>query len=261
MDITTDTAKIVSHFNVAAHGIDHRNLTVKKTVPYWHSHKNPHISFVYQNGKSETKRNSVYNGKKGSIFFYHSGQLHRWIAPKTVGKSINIEVEADFLKNYMFSEEGIKNAIQKNIDAKALLLKIQKETQLSDAHSASTIQTLFLELFDFPSADGTNDIPKWVDHLYQLLHDNWNKTIPLRELAATVGVHPVTISKYFRKYFSCTLGEYQRKLKTDRSIDLIKNSSMSLSEIAYACGFADQSHFTRNFKLQTHFLPKDFRRL
>ncbi|MEW6737177.1 MAG: helix-turn-helix domain-containing protein [Acidobacteriota bacterium] len=42
---------------------------------------------------------------------------------------------------------------------------------------------------------------------------------------------------------------------------MIKNSQMSLTEIALHCGFADQSHFTRNFKEITGFLPKEFRKI
>jgi AraC family transcriptional regulator len=73
--------------------------------------------------------------------------------------------------------------------------------------------------------------------------------------------HSITISKHFRKYFSCTLGKYLRKLKVEKSIPLIKNSPMSLTEIALHCGFAEQSHFTRSFKQMTSFLPKDFRNI
>lgn len=96
--------------------------------------------------------------------------------------------------------------------------------------------------------------------LKQLLHDKWNEVLSLQEIAGLVGAHPVTISKNFRKYFHCTLGTYQRRLKIEKSIDLIKNSTLSLSEIAFYCGFTDQSHFIRNFKELTGFLPKDYRK-
>ncbi len=63
-------------------------------------------------------------------------------------------------------------------------------------------------------------------------------------MATIIGVHPVTISKYFPRYFSCTLGEYMRKLKIEKSLSLIKSPGNSLTNVAYACGFFDQSHFT-----------------
>ncbi len=47
----------------------------------------------------------------------------------------------------------------------------------------------------------------------------------------------------------------------ERSLPLIKESRMSLSEIAHYCGFADQSHFIRCFRGATGFRPGAFRRL
>ncbi|MBC2845096.1 AraC family transcriptional regulator [Winogradskyella flava] len=254
------TGKIVRHFNVDKNLITNTINTYEQSTPYWHCHEKLNISFVFQGGKAETKKKQSYAKNGGSIFFYHSGELHRWIAPNPISKSINVEIEADFLKKYHLNEDDIKQSIHNNIDSKALLLKMQKEMQINDETSATAIQTLLFELVSFSNTKSDKREPRWVNLLRELLNDNWNKQLRLNDMAKIVGVHPVTISKYFRRYFSCTLGAYQRKLKTNRSIDLIKNSQLSLSEIAYACGFADQSHFIRSFKQQTNFLPKDFRR-
>ncbi|MEO1655562.1 MAG: helix-turn-helix transcriptional regulator, partial [Bacteroidota bacterium] len=79
------------------------------------------------------------------------------------------------------------------------------------------------------------------------------------ELAQELQLHPVSISKYFSKYRSSTLGDYMRKLKVDRAVRLLLNSSQSLAEVAYACGFSDQSHMTRLFKTYIGFSPKSLR--
>ncbi|MDQ1855358.1 helix-turn-helix domain-containing protein [Chryseobacterium sp. WLY505] len=43
------------------------------------------------------------------------------------------------------------------------------------------------------------------------------------------------------------MGEYLRKLKLNKSLELL-SSSHSLTDIAMECGFSDQSHFIRCFK-------------
>jgi len=146
------------------------------------------------------------------------------------------------------------------VNAKALILKMQKELLYQDQYDYLHLQTLLLELVSYQKQKVNTYQPMWAKQLNQLLHDNWNETISLQEMAKQVGAHPVTISKNFRKYFNYNLGEYRRKLKIEKSIDLIKNTSLSLSEIAFHCGFTDQSHFIRNFKQLTGFLPKDYRR-
>ncbi|MGB1004752.1 MAG: helix-turn-helix domain-containing protein [Salibacteraceae bacterium] len=43
-------------------------------------------------------------------------------------------------------------------------------------------------------------------------------------------------------------------------MDLLKNTSLSTTEIAYECGFADQSHFIRTFKNLNGFTPKQYQK-
>jgi AraC family transcriptional regulator len=103
-------------------------------------------------------------------------------------------------------------------------------------------------------------MPLWLKKVHEMLHDSWNKKLTLTDLARESSVNPITISKHFHKYFSCTLGEYMRKLKIEKSLAIIKNST-SLTDVAYLCDFADQSHFIRTFKHLTGFLPKEYKRL
>ena len=95
----------------------------------------------------------------------------------------------------------------------------------------------------------------------EVIHDRWDEKLTLKELSAAAGVHPVTISKNFPKHFSCSLGEYMRRVKVEKSVRLIRQKHATLTEIALRCGFADQSHFIRTFKAATGFLPKEFRKL
>ena len=104
-------------------------------------------------------------------------------------------------------------------------------------------------------------LPSWVKTIRALLQDRCTEKITLQELAAVADVHPVTISKYFPAYFSCTLGDYMRKLNVEKALRLIKDPGVSLSGVTYACGFADQSHFIRTFKHYTGFLPAAYQKL
>ncbi|MEL7530304.1 MAG: AraC family transcriptional regulator [Bacteroidota bacterium] len=225
----------------------------------WHYHENLHICLVFQKGRSETSKQTRYTQKGGSLFFYHAQERHRWTAAEPFAKSANIELGEDFLQANDLSEANIQTALSQRIDAKSLFLKIQKEMLANDRESQLALQALLLELVSFPVPERSSLPPAWVNKLSALLAEQWQEELSLPQIASILGVHPVTISKYFRKYFDCTLGTYRRKLKIEKSIALIKQGGQSLSEIAHYCNFADQSHFTRNFKAQTGFLPKDFR--
>nr|WP_321236763.1 AraC family transcriptional regulator [uncultured Psychroserpens sp.] len=253
------TGDVIHSTKIDGSTITNTLYSTRKNNPEWHYHENLHICFVFEGGKAETKHKTSYSTKDGSLFFYHAEEKHRWLSPSPISKSANIEIDRSFLKKYNLTEQDVKKAVQTNISAKALILKMQKELLLHEQNKFLYLQTLLLELVSNEKHKAYIHEPRWVILLKNLLHDNWNEVLSLKEISLQVGAHPVTISKNFKKYFNYTLGEYQRRLKIEKSIDLIKYTSLSLSEIAFYCGFTDQSHFIRNFKFHTNFLPKAYR--
>ncbi len=227
-----------------------------------HYHDNLHISFVLQGGSIEKRIGSEYERLPNNIMFYRAGEIHQNIQKVFPSKNINLEIEKDFLKKYEISEDAINRAITCNPDGKFLMLKLYKELSESDIFSVTSINMLFLDLIiKFEKINHKREFPAWLKIIYELLNDQWNEKLTLSDLAKAANINPITISKHFHKYFSCTLGEYMRKLKIEKSMSMINDSKHSLTEIAYACNFADQSHFTRTFKQLTGFLPKQYKKL
>lgn len=233
---------------------------VVEKAPEWHAHENLHIALVFQKAKSETRHREVYTKPEGNIFFYHSEESHRYETFEAVSRSTNIEIGEYFLKSNDLCPFALQRHIEHNLFAKSLILRMQWEMINQDQDSFSSIQTLLLELLT-QAATSSDHLPPWAIKLKELLQDEWADNLQLADLSRITGVHPVTISKNFRRYFHCTLGEYKRKIKVKKSISLIRETNWSLSEIAHYCQFSDQSHFIRTFRQYTGFSPNAFRKL
>jgi AraC family transcriptional regulator len=135
-----------------------------------------------------------------------------------------------------------------------------------DPCSGESIRMLLLYLLEGPNrvskkGSANKAHPGWVGKIREYIQDRWNEPVTLQDLSLAAGVHPITISKHFPRYFTCTLGEHLRRIKIEKALALVKSTSRSLTEIAFECGFADQSHFIRVFKVLTGFIPNDFRKL
>ncbi len=227
-----------------------------------HYHENPHISFVLHGRSLEKRKNVEIERLPGKITFYHSGEVHQSTSIHNSSIHINLELEQEFLAEYGMNESALDCVIKKNPDAKFLLLRVYKELIVDDDKSAISIRMLLLDLLNhsliFQEKQKNHS---WVHNVEEILRNCWDQQLSLDHLSAVVNIHPVTISKKFHDYYCCTLGEYMRKLKIEKALTLIKNSKQSLTEIAFECGFADQSHFTRTFKCFTGFLPHNYRKL
>jgi AraC-like DNA-binding protein len=102
-----------------------------------------------------------------------------------------------------------------------------------------------------------------VQELKELIQDqiDTNIALSLKDVSTSLNVHPSYLSREFSKYFDdLSFGDYSRKLRIEKAINLLAGSKYSLAEIAYLTGFSDQSHFTRIFKSHTGKSPKDFRK-
>ena len=233
-----------------------------KVYEGWHSHNNAHITLFLRGGTTEKRKNFSEVLGSGSLLFYHSDELHLNHETLFPSKNINIEIEEGLLKELQISEAIIEKSVQNSTLTKFLILKIFKECLVGDTFSSDTITMLFAQLAHSNShLEKFEKSPFWVKSLHELLNDSWNENPNLQDLAQVLNLNPITISKHFPKYFGCTLGEYMRRVKINRSLSLIKSNNINLTEIAFQCGFADQSHFIRTFKNQTGFLPKQFQKL
>jgi AraC family transcriptional regulator len=211
-----------------------------------HYHENSHLSFVLRGGGVEKRKASEFERLPGQIMFFHAGEPHQCINKSFPARNVNLEIEPVFFSDNRLTETTINLSVLKNPNSKFIMLKVYKELLAADAFSGSSVKMLLLYLnCANPKAESGSGQPYWVNLIKELLHDRWNVQLSLKDLSQATGIHPVTISKFFPKYFSCTFGEYMRRLKIEKSLQLIKTSSASLTEIAHGCGFSDQSHFTR----------------
>jgi len=79
-----------------------------------------------------------------------------------------------------------------------------------------------------------------------------------------VAVHCRMSVNHFVRAFRQTTGEtphrWLMRRRVDAAIELLRNVEMTLSMIACACGFSDQSHFIRVFATYTGMTPGNWRR-
>jgi AraC-like DNA-binding protein/uncharacterized protein YjlB len=90
------------------------------------------------------------------------------------------------------------------------------------------------------------------------LVENFDSDIGLEELAAVAGLSRAHLIRAFRKEYHIT----PHAVLTDRRVREARKllrQGKAPAEVALACGFADQAHFTRHFKARTGVTPGQFR--
>ncbi len=128
-----------------------------------------------------------------------------------------------------------------------LALKLFRETREQVNANDLQVESLTAELLAATACtpERGSYAPFWLRRVKEKLKAECCSRLTLQELASEAGVHPVHLSRSFRRFAGHGLGEYLRRLRVRQACELMMNPDLSLADIAFATGFADQSHFTR----------------
>jgi AraC family transcriptional regulator len=128
--------------------------------------------------------------------------------------------------------------------------------------SALVAEALCWELAaSFETADSEGKRPAWLGRACAYLCEHAAQPVGLGRLSGELGVHPVHLTRTFRRFLRCTPGEYLRAWRLDRAATMLTQGGPSLVQIAFETGFSDQSHLNRHFARAYGIAPGQYRKL
>lgn len=88
---------------------------------------------------------------------------------------------------------------------------------------------------------------------------NYTEEIRLNTLADIAGMSPSAFSRFFKSHTGRTLSEYIIEQRLGYASRMLVDTTNSVAEICYACGFNNLSNFNRIFKKKKNCSPTEFR--
>lgn len=91
------------------------------------------------------------------------------------------------------------------------------------------------------------------------IHENYTKALTNASIGAHFNYHPNYISHLIKTATGLPLHKYLIRVRLTKAASLLQNTSLSVSEIAKACGFCDCAYFSGCFKRAFRASPSKFR--
>jgi AraC family transcriptional regulator len=229
-----------------------------------HSHDPAFFSFVLGGVYTERYGRQARTCAPSLLIFHPPDGAHA-VAFHNDVRIFRVEIKQHMLA---FMREHSARLMREPVDFRGgltscLALRLYTEFKRLDEFSPLAIEGLVLELVAESSRNASQTSesrrPRWLEQAREILHEQCADTPALSRLAEEVGVHPIYLARSFRKHYRCTVGEYVRRLRIETACREISVSHKSLSEIASATGFCDQSHFSNTFKRYIGMTPAEFR--
>ena len=109
------------------------------------------------------------------------------------------------------------------------------------------------------SLPGDKNVPK-LKNVLTFIRDNYDKQICLEDMANAAGMSSKYFCYFFRDMTRKTPIEYLNSYRIEKASRKLINSDMSVTDIAYSCGFNDLSYFIKTFKSTKGVTPAKFRK-
>ena len=93
------------------------------------------------------------------------------------------------------------------------------------------------------------------------IQDNLSKQISLEEIAQAVNLSPSYFCTLFKEQMNIGLTDYIIQERIEKAKLMLRDSTFSIKEIAYAVGYADQRHFSKVFQKTTGMKPSAYKKL
>ena len=131
------------------------------------------------------------------------------------------------------------------------LLRILYELSLYD-NARVLSSSSFAKIETFSDSRRVQKVQKYISTHCQ-------EDIRLASLADMVGMTPVSFSRFFRLRTGKTLSDYIIDIRLGFATRMLVDSTRTIAEVCYDCGFNNLSNFNRMFKRKKGCSPKEFR--
>ena len=238
------------------------------------------LCLVIDKVESERKLNGVYQREKqnyGSVIIVPA-KVEHWTAWKSTGRFILLsftpQVLAKIAPETIYTDKiellptfakpepdrvitsigmGIKQQLESDPDDCDFYVEHLKNALL--AHLLKNYCTVKHSLKNI----GNGLPPYKLKQAINYINDNLDQQIKLNDIAELVDISQYYFCRLFHDSTGVSPYKYVIQQRVARAKNLIKNSKLSLVDIAYECGFSSQSQMTQHFRKCVGVTPKVYR--
>lgn len=221
-----------------------------------HRHSHAWFTFLFAGSYIERLPSLERCCSAGMVIWHPPGLVHEnnFVSD---GHNLNLAIDLDYLKG-LPSDITFPDRARSWEDG--LPYRCGLELYRSLNRDAQISHEAVVNLISFcASSSQAYGQTRWMAKVLEWMNDDYSCTLTLSQAAEQADVHPVHVSRSFRRLLGCTFREYLTLIRLRRATDLLKRPLNNITEISHMCGFSDHAHFTRTFKRATGLTPTEYR--
>jgi AraC-like DNA-binding protein/quercetin dioxygenase-like cupin family protein len=231
------------------------------------AHPMPELTYVDQGSLHSVVDGQDLLLEQGDVMVYTPDQWHMQyadmgVAPRFVTISFGLSGgDLERIKNRKFKAPQ---------QAVTLLQQMLREQENPDNHSGDMIISMLNQLLvillrqvDAPAtkvktSNAVHSENEIIRRTQQYISEHIREKLTVPSVAENVDVSPSYLTALFHKNLQISPGEYIRRVKLQESKQMIRENSMTFTEIAAALQYSTVHHFSRQFKEKFGITPTEY---
>jgi AraC-like DNA-binding protein len=250
-----------------------------------HYHEEFELNFI-QNGKGAKRviGDHIEEIDDSELVLVGPNLQHGWFTHKLKGQQLH-EITIQFHRDLFddkFLQRNQMSFIRKMFEKSLRGILFSKETTesimprfiaLTEKHGFDSVLELLSILHDLSTSrnirtlsntsfNNTETISynsRRVHVVMEYLNKNFHKEVSLTEVAKLIAMSDVAFSRFFKMRTGKTFVDTLNEVRLGHASRMLIDTTQSINEIAYHCGFNNMSNFNRIFKKKKNCTPKEFR--
>lgn len=259
---------------------------VKKDFDFpLHYHEEFELNFIQNgNGAKRVIGDHIEEIEDLELVLVGPNLQHGWFTHKLQGQPLH-EITIQFHRDLFddkFLQRNQMSAIRKMFEKSLKGILFSKETTkgimprlfaLTEKHGFDSVLELLSILHDLSTSrnirilsnttfNNTETISynsRRVNTVMEHLNKNFQKDVSLNEVSKLIAMSEVAFSRFFKLRTGKTFVDTLNEVRLGHASRMLIDTTQSINEIAYRCGFNNMSNFNRIFKKKKNCTPKEFR--
>ncbi len=206
----------------------------------------------------------LYDVHAGDVVFLPAGTIHRTIYPDAPHSRLLINFTSVYLPSLIEGETARMKHVYHSpkIYAKVVdaLKKIEQEWAKPDCYSDDLIISLTVEIMTLLVREGVREEeeePTLATEAVKYIRQNFAEDVRLSVVAESLNVSAEHLSRVFKQKTGFGFNEYLTLVRLQKAEEMLEyEAGLSVSEVAFACGFNDANYFSHRFKQHYGHSPK-----
>lgn len=207
----------------------------------------------------------IYHPAEGDVYLLHLGERHCYYSDP-INPWVKIWINfSGSLADGLIESYGLKDKTLFHFDGYKYIKDIHEVLEDKSLNNSDSMNRAALYLHEFlqklsRTAKETEGPTGEAEIMKEMIEESIFIPISTEVLASRIYKSPSQAIRIFKKKYGMTPYDYYINIRIKKAVSLLKNTRLTVKEIAYMLCFCDEHYFSNLFKKKTGKSPREYRK-